>query len=85
MICTANKFMKQININLKNYIFLQIYYKFPSEEYGGGVGGRVEVGRDKATIRWKGVVGESGEWLGVEWDNSERGKHDGTHRGVRYF
>ena len=49
------------------------------------LGVRVEVGRDKATIRWKGVVGESGEWLGVEWDNSERGKHDGTHRGVRYF
>ena len=49
------------------------------------LGVRVEVGRDKATIRWKGVVGESGEWLGVEWDNPERGKHDGTHRGVRYF
>ena len=39
MICTANKFMKQINLNLKNYdVFLQIYYKFPSEEYGGGAG-----------------------------------------------
>ncbi|KAK7930413.1 hypothetical protein WMY93_006808 [Mugilogobius chulae] len=24
-------------------------------------------------------------WLGVEWDNPERGKHDGVHEGVHYF
>lgn len=26
-----------------------------------------------------------GLWLGVEWDNPERGKHNGTHEGVQYF
>ena len=30
MIYIANKFMKQIRLNPKNYVvFLQIYYKFP--------------------------------------------------------
>lgn len=31
------------------------------------------------------VAGTTGTWLGVEWDDSARGKHDGCHKGVRYF
>ena len=26
-----------------------------------------------------------GEWIGVEWDDQSRGKHDGVHDGVKYF
>ena len=26
-----------------------------------------------------------GEWLGVEWDEPTRGKHQGIHEGVQYF
>ena len=26
-----------------------------------------------------------GVWLGVEWDDPQRGKHSGTHEGVEYF
>ncbi|GAB1310154.1 hypothetical protein MFIFM68171_00364 [Madurella fahalii] len=38
------------------------------------------------TVRYIGeVVGTTGTWLGVEWDDPERGKHDGQHKGVRYF
>ncbi|CAJ2501018.1 Uu.00g038710.m01.CDS01 [Anthostomella pinea] len=38
------------------------------------------------TIRFIGeVAGTSGSWLGVEWDDPARGKHDGSHKGVRYF
>ncbi|KAI0021534.1 RNI-like protein [Xylariomycetidae sp. FL0641] len=38
------------------------------------------------TIRYIGeVAGTSGSWLGVEWDDPGRGKHDGSHKGVRYF
>ena len=49
------------------------------------VGDRVEVGQERCTVRWEGVVGETGEWLGVEWDREGRGKHDGTHGGTQYF
>lgn len=38
------------------------------------------------TVRYVGKIqGMKGEWLGVEWDDPERGKHDGKHNGVRYF
>jgi hypothetical protein len=38
------------------------------------------------TIRFVGEVdGTSGIWLGVEWDDRARGKHDGIKDGKRYF
>ncbi|PFH59252.1 hypothetical protein XA68_12623 [Ophiocordyceps unilateralis] len=38
------------------------------------------------TVRYVGdVVGTTGSWLGIEWDDGTRGKHDGCHRGERYF
>lgn len=38
------------------------------------------------TVRFIGSVqGKSGEWLGVEWDDPARGKHNGTFEGVKYF
>lgn len=38
------------------------------------------------TVRYVGqVAGTTGDWLGVEWDDPSRGKHDGAHKGVRYF
>ncbi|KAF6716834.1 Tubulin-specific chaperone E [Oryzias melastigma] len=50
------------------------------------VGRRVFCGGERATVRYVGPVPPtSGLWLGVEWDNPERGKHDGSHSGVQYF
>ena len=46
---------------------------------------RVEIGEERATVRWEGEVGDTGAWLGVEWDREGRGKHDGVHKGVTYF
>ncbi|KAF4632544.1 hypothetical protein G7Y89_g5575 [Cudoniella acicularis] len=40
------------------------------------------------TIRYIGPVEGTGpekEWLGIEWDNNERGKHNGVFKGRRYF
>ncbi|TNN27273.1 Tubulin-specific chaperone E [Liparis tanakae] len=49
-------------------------------------GRRVSCDGERATVRYVGPVPPTaGLWLGVEWDNPERGKHDGSHEGVRYF
>lgn len=50
------------------------------------VDARVKVQGSYGTIRYVGKVdGHSGFWVGVEWDDLSRGKHDGTVNGVRYF
>uniref|UniRef100_A0A915PLB6 Tubulin-specific chaperone E n=1 Tax=Setaria digitata TaxID=48799 RepID=A0A915PLB6_9BILA len=48
------------------------------------VGDRVEVGSDRGTISYIGPVdGYNGEWIGIDWDSRERGKHDGSLKGKR--
>lgn len=38
------------------------------------------------TVRYCGpVVGTKGTWIGVEWEDPIRGKHNGCHGGVQYF
>ena len=38
------------------------------------------------SFRYVGAVdGSSGDWIGVEWDDHNRGRHDGTKDGKRYF
>lgn len=50
------------------------------------VGQRLSLKHQLCTVRYIGAVADkSGEWLGVEWDDAERGKHDGTHDGAQYF
>lgn len=50
------------------------------------VGRRVSCDEERATVRYVGQVPPTaGLWLGIEWDNPERGKHDGSHDGVQYF
>ncbi|KAK3810001.1 MAG: hypothetical protein J3Q66DRAFT_62075 [Benniella sp.] len=50
------------------------------------VGQRIEVEDMRGTIRYIGEIPSTkGTWLGVEWDDKERGKHSGEHNGVKYF
>lgn len=50
------------------------------------IGQRVSYDGALCTVRFVGeVAGTAGTWLGVEWDDATRGKHDGCHKGVRYF
>lgn len=51
------------------------------------LGARVLVGgHHRATVRYVGPVdGQQGAWVGLEWDEAARGKHDGAHAGRRYF
>ncbi|QQP35556.1 Uncharacterized protein FKW44_023820, partial [Caligus rogercresseyi] len=51
------------------------------------VGCRIEDAKGfRGSVKYVGPVGSTaGEWLGVEWDDSGRGKHSGSHEGVSYF
>ncbi|XP_077024512.1 tubulin-specific chaperone E isoform X4 [Tamandua tetradactyla] len=50
------------------------------------IGRRVEVNGEHATVHFFGLIPPvAGLWLGVEWDNPKRGKHDGSHEGTVYF
>lgn len=47
---------------------------------------RLRLSGHLSTVRFVGEVqGTRGTWLGVEWDDPSRGKHDGMKDGVRYF
>ncbi|TFK94748.1 RNI-like protein [Polyporus arcularius HHB13444] len=50
------------------------------------VGTRINHSGALGTVRYVGPVnGTQGVWLGVEWDDPKRGKHDGVKDGKRYF
>ncbi|UKZ77632.1 hypothetical protein TrVFT333_005356 [Trichoderma virens FT-333] len=50
------------------------------------IGQRISYDGATCTVRFVGgVAGTTGSWLGVEWDDAARGKHDGSHKGTRYF
>ncbi|KAH8883993.1 RNI-like protein [Thozetella sp. PMI_491] len=50
------------------------------------IGQRMSFEGNLCTVRFIGVVaGTTGSWLGVEWDDPSRGKHNGSHKGHRYF
>lgn len=50
-------------------------------------GDRVRVEGAHATARWVGTLPDKGAqiWVGVEFDDGKRGKHDGSRDGVQYF
>ena len=55
------------------------------------LGKRVELNEKTATIKYVGPLKhkkdakENEIWLGLEWDEKERGKHNGTVEGYEYF
>jgi tubulin-specific chaperone E len=57
-----------------------------SSTAGPSLGTRFALSGYIGTIKYVGEVdGTNGIWLGVEWDDPSRGKHDGTKDGKRYF
>ncbi|KAL8980057.1 MAG: hypothetical protein Q9205_004757 [Flavoplaca limonia] len=47
-------------------------------------GRRISYEGHLCTVRWQGEIdGLKGNWLGVEWDDPSRGRHDGTYAGNR--
>jgi len=56
------------------------------EKFELKIGDRVDVNGEIATIKFLGSVPPfEGEWVGVEWDNEKRGKHNGSKNGIQYF
>lgn len=50
------------------------------------IGTRVSLSGYLGTVKFAGPVqNTTGDWLGIEWDDPTRGKHDGVKDGVRYF
>lgn len=56
------------------------------------IGERISVGVKSSsevhhgTVRFLGTLsGKEGAWAGVEWDDANRGKHDGSFEGIKYF
>ncbi|KAI6906655.1 tubulin-specific chaperone [Hortaea werneckii] len=50
------------------------------------LGKRLSLKGQLCTVSYNGPVADKqGEWLGVEWDDTTRGKHNGTHQGKCYF
>lgn len=50
------------------------------------VNDRIECNEEFGTVKYIGPVdGAQDIWLGIDWDNPERGKHDGSVNGKRYF
>lgn len=44
------------------------------------------VEKARGTVKYMGQIDDTkGSWVGVDWDNPDRGKHDGSHNGKRYF
>lgn len=56
------------------------------DESSSYIGQRRSYSGALCTIRYCGPLsGTKGEWLGVEWDEPTRGKHDGKHDGQQIF
>ncbi|KAJ3787316.1 hypothetical protein GGU10DRAFT_374062 [Lentinula aff. detonsa] len=50
------------------------------------VGDRISYSGHLGTVKFVGnVENTTGIWLGIEWDDPDRGKHDGVKDGKRYF
>lgn len=50
------------------------------------VGSRIDSSGSKGTVKYVGKVsGAEDTWLGIDWDDPGRGKHNGTYNGIQYF
>lgn len=56
------------------------------DQFDSALGQRVEYQGFHGTVHFVGeLTGQNGIWLGIEWDDPNRGKHDGSYNGVSYF
>ncbi|XP_069174271.1 tubulin-specific chaperone E-like [Procambarus clarkii] len=50
------------------------------------IGSRIECEGARGTVKWIGEIPTTqGQWYGIDWDDAARGRHNGSHNGVKYF
>ena len=81
---SKNDYYQNINENL---VCEKLTKKECSEDiYEAYINRRVTVGNDIGTIKYFGKLDNSDNlWVGVDWDDEKRGKHDGCYKGIRYM
>lgn len=78
---------------LPSHTVAKIFNENMDEEVNGGkpvepigVGSRIRCENSTGTVKYVGeVAGYVGLWYGIDWDDAERGKHNGSVKGERYF
>lgn len=57
-----------------------------SSEVKPVINDRIECNGQFGSVKYIGPVdGYSGTWLGIDWDDPDRGKHNGSVNGKQYF
>lgn len=70
----------------RSIIFVVRVYQSFMATRTASVGTRINFNNHIGTIKYAGPVNNTtGIWLGVEWDDPARGKHNGSKDGKQYF
>ena len=72
--------------NKQDSLIPQLFQSLPPKMTSHYPGMRLSFGDALCTVRYIGPLsGQNGDWLGVEWDDADRGKHNGQFKGKRLF
>jgi hypothetical protein len=82
--------MHEMAVDCKRQLWFTVFLSHPTYNFYcmdlPTIGTRVFIAGSLATVKFVGNVDNTkGVWLGVEWDNPNRGKHSGVKDGKQYF
>lgn len=81
---TVRKSRLTVSASFKYCVYIELILRTPMET--PKIGTRISLAGSLGTIKFAGYVDNTnGLWLGVEWDDPQRGKHSGMKDGKQYF
>ena len=85
-----NELLLRFALIMQRLIILQLNFTFfffqRMVEDRNCIGRRVDCEGHIGTVKYIGTVGNTqGQWLGIDWDDPTRGKHNGTYEGIKYY